>query len=120
MIQANKIMLVDDSISARHGMRKALTDVFPEAEIVEAKDADTAEIVFRDAEPELAILDYNMPGRNGLELAEVLLKSGTATRVVLCTANIQKPVKTRAAVLGIPVINKPIFPDKLRAALNGE
>ena len=118
MLQASSILVVDDSISARHCVRKAVAAVYPEARISEAKNADEAEKVFDDAKPELGILDMNMPGRSGLELAEALLKRGIAIHLVLCTAGIQKRVENRAAILGIPIVDKPVSIEKLRAVLD--
>lgn len=117
MVSTDHILIVDDSIAARDGALKVISRVYPNASVAEAKNADEGCQVYRDRRPDLGILDLKMPGRDGLDLAEELLAIDPGARLLLCTTNVQKRVADRAAAIGIPIIEKPMSPDKLRSAL---
>ena len=61
---------------------------------------------FRGAD--LAVLDMNMPGMSGIELAERLRLSHPGMKLALLTANAQEAVQRRAAALGVHFFRKPI------------
>jgi CheY-like chemotaxis protein len=66
------VLIVDDSKLARIVVGKVVSGLQPDWQRIEAGNADEALAVL-DAQPvDLAIVDFNMPGRNGLDLAEEL------------------------------------------------
>ena len=70
-----RILIVDDSELVRQGLRTVLR-ANPGWEICdEASDGLTAVEKFRDLHPHVVILDFQMPGLNGLEIARRMLKS---------------------------------------------
>lgn len=63
---------------------------------------------------DLAFLDINMPGMNGLELLEALKEVSPATQCVMITANESIPLVIRAIKLGAyDYLVKPIEPEQL-------
>lgn len=62
-----KVLIVDDHPVVRAGLRRLLSNE-PETEIVEAADGESAVGVFPDLQPDLVILDLNLPGLSGLEV----------------------------------------------------
>ena len=80
-----KFLLADDHSVIRHGVIKALTVYFPEAEYSEASNA--AEVFLRIQEDrfDLVILDISMPGRNGLEVLKEVKASMPETPVIIFT-----------------------------------
>ncbi len=114
-----KILMVDDSRTSRMLFRAYLPkDV--EVELFEAEDAASALAQGRDIDPDLIIMDYNMPGKNGVEIGRELIAEGVAARFVLLTANTQKAVVSSAEQAGFSVvIAKPITTEKLRGLLQG-
>jgi two-component system, LytTR family, response regulator len=67
-----RTLIVEDSRLARAELRRLL-DNHPEVEVVgEAANADEAELFIPDLQPDLLLLDIQMPGRNGFELLEAL------------------------------------------------
>lgn len=102
------LLIVDDSRVARLMLRSFISALRPEWHIVEAEDGEKAIALTTTETPHYATLDYNMPGMNGMELAEVLAASFPQLKMTLLTANIQDPVQQRAAALGIDFVAKPI------------
>ncbi|MEZ5824129.1 MAG: response regulator [Geminicoccaceae bacterium] len=115
--QLRKILIVDDSSLARNMGRKLLSQIFTEATFAEGKDVESGFEAWKEARPDLSILDLNMPGGNGLDLAERILAEDPEAEIILCTANIQDVIKERASDLGIGFLNKPIALDKLEALM---
>lgn len=107
------ILIVDDSIAARDGMMKTLSALCPDARLSQAKNAEEAEQIYRDRRPDFGLVDVNMPGRDGLDLAKGLLERDGNVRLVLYTADVQKTVQDKASAMGIPVIAKPISTEQL-------
>jgi len=111
------VLVVDDSRITRMMMRSLVKQIRPQAEVVEAGCADDALSALND-DVEFAIVDYNMPGQNGLELARELQKQLPEGHIVLCTANSQKVIQNRAREMGVHFIAKPITPEKVQAAFS--
>ena len=108
-----KILLVDDSKVSRLALSKSLKRLDDSLEISEASSADAAELLLQEKTVDLALIDYNMPDRNGLELAEVLLKSYPQIKQTLVTANIQDSIRDKAISMGIDFIAKPAKAEEL-------
>ena len=70
-----RVLVVDDSKLARMAVAKALTTLHPDWTRIEAANADEALALASKDAFDLAILDFNMPGRDGLHLAAELLQA---------------------------------------------
>ena len=114
-----KILIVDDSKLARMAMSKALASLRPDWERIEASDADQAIAQVKAARPDIAVFDFNMPGRNGLELAEEIRKTHGAMPIALATANFQDEIIAHARTLDISFVAKPITNEGLSGFLSG-
>lgn len=66
------ILVVDDSRVSRMMIEAHIENIAPDLHIFEAADADEALIVARRDKPDGISLDYNMPGIDGLTLANHL------------------------------------------------
>ncbi|MEP9353435.1 response regulator [Xanthobacter sp. KR7-65] len=113
------VLIVDDSKLARIVMTKAITALQPDWTVAEAGNGDQAmEVV--DAQPvDVIVLDYNMPGRDGLGLAEDLRKRFPDMPIAIATANVQDEIIARARATSATFIPKPITEDGLRGFLSG-
>ncbi len=78
-----KILLADDHVVVRKGLRAILKDEFPAAEIVEAADGVRAVDTARRLQPELAVVDIGMPGLNGLEAIRQISRHSPRTRLLV-------------------------------------
>jgi CheY-like chemotaxis protein len=107
------ILIVDDSVVARLGAKNVLTQLGSSSTIVEAAASDTGFEKWRESRADLAIVDFNMRGDDGLVLCAKLRDEDPDIRLILCTANIQRAVAERAAAMNVCMINKPLTASKL-------
>jgi CheY-like chemotaxis protein len=111
------ILIVDDSKLARIVAGKAIAALQPEWERVEAGNADEALELLGNRHIDVALLDYNMPGKNGVELAAELRKLLPTLPIALITANIQNEVIDSAKSVGATFVAKPVTQEGLQAFL---
>ena len=112
-VTAKKILLVDDSRVARLTLQYLIKLNDETIEITQAANGDEALAVFQPGAFDIALLDFNMPGINGLELAHLIREQDTAIRLVLVTANIQNAIVDRAKAMVVDFFGKPVDPDQL-------
>lgn len=102
-----RIMIVDDNLA----MRKVLAALFASAghEVVGTyADGEGLEMRLHETSPDLVCLDYNLPGRNGLELLKAIQQEKPNLDVVMMTASSEADLAARAAEAGASgFINKP-------------
>lgn len=116
---AISILNVDDSKLARIVVGKVVAALHPEWERLEAGTADEALGLLQHRKVDVVILDFNMPGRNGLDLAEDLRARFPDMPIALATANVQDEVIARARAAKVTFIPKPVTEDGLRGFLSG-
>jgi CheY-like chemotaxis protein len=103
-----KVLVVDDSKLARMAVAKALTAVRPDWSRVEAANADEALAILEQANPDVAVLDFNMPGRDGLDVAAELRRLRPDMPIALISANHQQEIVDRARAIGASFLGKPL------------
>ena len=111
------ILVVDDSLLARMMTRQSINKFLPTAVIVEAIDGTDALKKADSNEFGIAFIDLNMPGMDGLTVAQELNRRNSKTHLILCTANIQETSRQRADALGLKFLAKPISSDKVKEIL---
>lgn len=116
-METKTVLIVDDSSLARMLMRKIFSTQFKEWKVLEAKEAQEALVHLQSATIQLALVDYNMPGMNGIDLAEQLMQQQPHMSIHLVTANIQERMRLRAEAIGIGFIKKPISRNKIANVL---
>ncbi|MBA4501280.1 response regulator transcription factor [Marinobacterium marinum] len=114
------LLLVDDSRIARLSLKRQLMSLGLELTLLEADSADTAEAVLASTIPDIALIDFNMPGRDGLQLAEHIRQHHPRVRMALVTANIQDALAQRARQLGLAFLPKPTTAEQLGAFIQQE
>jgi DNA-binding NtrC family response regulator len=87
---------------------KALSALRPDWTRVEAANADEALNHAKAGAFDLAIIDYNMPGRDGLMLAAEMLALKPGLPLALISANHQVEIVTRAREVGATFLQKPL------------
>jgi len=94
-----RILIVDDHPIVASGCR-ALFAGKADVEILEASDAESGEAVFAAERPEICILDINLPGVSGFELARRLLARDAAARIIMFSMNDDPIFAARAIEAG--------------------
>jgi CheY-like chemotaxis protein len=116
---ALKVLVVDDSKIARMAMVSALRRLRPEWESIEASGADDALRVIANGAVDVALIDFNMPGTDGLELIAKIREIHPAMPIAIVTANLQDETIARARELNAAFIAKPLTDEAVGAVLSG-
>ncbi len=115
----NTVLIVDDSKLARIVAAKAIGAAQPAWKKFEAGNADEALALLSQEKIDLAVIDFNMPGRNGLELAEEIRKIHASMPIALATANFQDEIIAQARTIDVSFVAKPITLEGLSGFLSG-
>jgi two-component system LytT family response regulator len=108
-----KALIVDDERLARKELIRLLEE-HPSVEVVgEAANADEAEKMIEELNPDLLFLDIQMPGRTGFELLQSL---ESAPVVIFTTAYDEFAIKA-FEVNALDYLVKPIQPERLSEAV---
>lgn len=113
------VLIVDDSKLARFVVAKALASLQPEWQKVEASGAGEALELLQSGTVDIALIDFNMADKDGLELAGELRVSRPDMPIAILTANIQDEIISRARQIGAAFIPKPITADGLEGFIAG-
>ena len=110
-------MIVDDEEAARYGMRRALSTFG--YNISEAGSAEAARALLRQHEPDLLLLDVNLPGMSGLDfLREIKNENGNGPLVIIVTAHGSERMAVEAVKAGAhDYLSKPFELDDLRLVI---
>jgi CheY-like chemotaxis protein len=95
---ATRVLLVDDHLLVRRGVRALLADADGFDVVGEASDGDEALVLVKELQPDLVVLDAEMPRRGGLDVLHELRRAVPRARVVMFT--LDADVETRALALG--------------------
>ena len=112
-----RFLLVDDHAVVRSGLRRLLA-ALPGAEISEAAEGRAALAAVRAEQPEVVLLDLNLPGLGGLELLRRVLLEHPAARVVVLSMHAEALYASRALQAGaVGYLSKNASPEELLDAI---
>ncbi|PXA84768.1 response regulator [Nostoc sp. 3335mG] len=113
------VLVVDDSKLARIVATKALAELQPDWTRVEAGSAAQALEILSTTNVDVALIDFNMTEKDGLELAAELRESHPDLPIAIITANIQDEVVARARALDAAFVAKPVTTEGLQGFVSG-
>lgn len=87
-----KILLADDHELVRNGVRRILEDVRDFTVVGEANDGEDAVKLARKLNPDVILMDVNMPGMGGLEATKQILRMGENMKVLCLSMVKEHPV----------------------------
>ncbi|WAC57745.1 response regulator [Gordonia sp. SL306] len=94
------VVVVDDHPFFRDGVARGLTQSGRVRVLGEAGDGTEGLEVIRRELPDVAVVDYQMPGMTGVEVAHAVARDGLRTRVLLLSAVTDGPIVFRALAEG--------------------
>ncbi|KAA0690200.1 response regulator [Neorhizobium sp. P12A] len=113
------VLVVDDSKLARIVAGKAITALQPDWTRIEAASAEDALGIVGSRQVDVAILDFNMPDKDGLELASELRASHPHMPIAVITANVQDEIIAKVRALNATFVAKPVTQDALSGFIAG-
>lgn len=112
-----KFLLVDDHAVVRTGLRRLLA-ALPGVEICEAAEGREALAIVRTDQPDVVLLDLNLPGLGGLELLRRMLLERPAARVMVLSMYAEALYAARAMRAGASgYLSKNASPEELLEAI---
>ncbi len=113
---AGKVLIVDDDRFVRMALSEALRTW--EYEIVEADTVKAAKATFVDEEPEIVLLDIDLPDGSGIDVLNEIKVSNPDTIVIMITGNVDVSNSVAALRGGAhDFIGKPVRLEELRVTL---
>jgi DNA-binding NarL/FixJ family response regulator len=95
-----RVLVVDDQSNVRTGL-KMLLALEPDMHVVgEAQSGVEAIASALTRQADVIVMDYEMPGLNGIETVEALRRNGIDAAVVLLSLHDDIAIRTRAAIAG--------------------
>jgi DNA-binding NtrC family response regulator len=112
-----RLLIVDDEEASRYGMRRALSTFG--FSVSEADSAEAARALMKQQEPDLMLLDVNLPGLSGLDfLREMKSANGSCPLVIIITAHGSERMAVEAVKSGAyDYLSKPFELDELRLVI---
>jgi DNA-binding NarL/FixJ family response regulator len=96
-----RFLIVDDSELVRHGLR-AVLQANPDWEVCgEAADGASGVELFKNLRPDVVVLDFQMPGINGLETARRMSAISSDIPIVMFTQHASAELELHAREAGI-------------------
>ncbi len=114
-----KVLIVDDSSTARQIVQKVLQGSVFNCEITEAADGETALTLCRSAEFDVVFLDCNMPGLTGLDTMKRLLVLQSTLKIVMISAEHDLMKEHQALDCGAcTFLHKPFYAENVDRVLH--
>ena len=111
---SRSVLIVDDSAISRLVLRKYIAAIEPYWLCVEVGSGEDALVVARHLRFDLAIVDINMPGIDGLDTAAALKRVQQQMVIAVLTGSVGALAMERAAGLGAHIFEKPVSSEKAR------
>jgi len=112
-MKPSTVLIVDDSRVSRMLTRQYIQVRHADWVVEEAANGDEAIAKAKGLQPDLVLLDVNMPGMNGVDAAAALRTMLPKAHISLLTANIQAATRQRAEEIGVGFMEKPITAERI-------
>ncbi len=95
-----KILLVDDSRTIRN-IQKNVLKKLGHTDLVEAEDGVVALAKFQEENPDLLLIDWNMPNMDGITLIRKIREIDKEVPMIMCTTEAEKSRVLEAIKAGV-------------------
>jgi CheY-like chemotaxis protein len=114
-----KTLIVDDSRTIRHVIKRVLERSVFRMGIEEAADGEKALARFNDGGYDLVFLDYNMPGLDGLDTLDRIRANSPETKIIMISAERNEERVNNALGRGaVAFLYKPFFASDVDRSLH--
>lgn len=118
MSESIRVLIADDHEVVRQGVRGVLEDAEGVTVVGEASDGESALTETQALEPDVLVLDINMPAPSGLEVARRLREEGSGSRVLILSMHDEPEYVLQAVRAGADgYVLKDVSPAELRDAV---
>jgi DNA-binding NarL/FixJ family response regulator len=116
---AVRVLLIDNATSRRDVMQTIINSPVVTGEVVgQAADADSAVAAVATCEPDVAVLEIQLPLEVGFELLDVLRTQLPTLPVIVCSFCHDPATRARAVEHGVQTyLDKPVSPMDLSEAI---
>ena len=117
---AKKVLIVEDNAINMLLAKTLVKKIIPDSLIVEATDGDEAVAQYKKEQPDIILMDIQMPNKNGFEATYEIRKieQGSLTPIIALTAGIFVEEKEECLKSGMnDYITKPISVDDLESIM---
>jgi len=112
------ILLVDDHELVRTGIRKILNEVRGFNVISECETGEDAIKFCRHTEPNVILMDMDMPGMGGLEATKKILRFSPDAKIIVLTVHTEEPFPTKVMQIGaVGYLTKGTAPNEMVNAI---
>jgi DNA-binding NarL/FixJ family response regulator len=94
------LLIVDDNVNFISRIIGLLENVVAIKEISVVNNFNEAISFLEDADPDLVLLDINLPGKNGLELLKYIIQKKMQAQVIMLTNHAEDYYKLQCLELG--------------------
>ncbi len=110
------ILVAEDAKFVRMRINKLLSE--HNYEVVEAKNGEEAVQIYRQIKPDAVLMDFAMPGKNGMVALKEIRRFDPQAKIIMLTALGQQAIVLRSMQAGAKdFLTKPYKPEKLLAAI---
>ena len=112
----HKLMIVDDQVYILEGLKMCLEDDFEVALVDNSEDYMQ---VIENFKPDIALIDYKMPGKDGIEIIQDIVKRPDHPVIIIFSACLTGDIVDQARTLGaVDWLSKPFDIELLKAKLH--
>jgi DNA-binding NarL/FixJ family response regulator len=118
-----RVLLVDDHEPMREALRQLLASYEDVEVVAEARDGEEAIIQVASCQPEIIVMDINMPRMNGIQATNIIKKSPRDTAIIgLCMVHDTYAVEAFLKAGALAVVSKErlddLYPTIQRACIH--
>ncbi|WKN44585.1 response regulator transcription factor [Tunicatimonas pelagia] len=119
------IIIAEDHLLYRQGVVKYLTSLFPDSHIKEASDGIEMMSIIKHFQPDVAIIDLEMPKMDGIDTISYLRNHNTDTKVLVVTMHDNPEILQEVIALGIQGVlvkgeNEECIGDAIKVVMKGK
>ncbi|HMU45828.1 MAG TPA: response regulator transcription factor [Chitinophagaceae bacterium] len=98
--KTGSILIVDDNMNFVDRIIMLLEDIKEHIHVMVASDFDEAKRVLIHEKPEIALLDINLPGKNGIDLLRYIREKNEKCEVIMITNHADEYYRQQCIDLG--------------------